>query len=91
MPIYTTTSLDYNNLHNQLVGSITTTTLLAEYILNSTSTYTITDCSGQIELHPIKTHERCVDEKDIDDTDSEELDKFLNGFKIKKREKTNNA
>ncbi len=103
MPIYTTTSLDYNNLHNLPVSTITTTygtsTMPAEYFFDSAinftitdeiSTYTITDESGnenvvfrgQINLYPVNT-----DDKDIDDTTSEELDRFLSGFRIKKQEK----
>lgn len=91
MPIYTTTSLGYNN----------TSTMLTEYFLNSTftitdedSTFTITDENenervvfrGQIKLYQVNT-----DDKDIDDTTSEELDRFLSGFRIKKQEKKSNA
>lgn len=100
MPIYTTTSSDYNNLHNLPVSTITTTygtsTMPAEYFFDSainftiteeTSNFTITDESGnervvfrgQINLYPVNT-----DDKDIDDTTSEELDRFLSGFRIKK-------
>lgn len=100
MPIYTTTSLGYNNLHNPSVSTMPatttygTSTMLTECFLNSTftitdedSTFTITDENenervvfrGQIKLYQVNT-----DDKDIDDTTSEELDRFLSGFRIKK-------